>query len=245
MIFREYPDRGAAVFFDFDGTLVDLAAHPGAIRVEPEVPRLVAALAAALDGAVAVVSGRPLAELDRHLQPLVLCAAGVHGVERRAGDGRLEQVAPPELAAAEALARSLQQRHPALGLERKPGALALHYRQAPELAELCLATMTEAQRLAPGTALLHGKMVVELKPAAADKGKAVERFLAEPPFVGRRPWFFGDDVTDESAFDVVQRAGGVAVKVGAGATVAQHRLSDPAALRGWLAEAVDRLAVTP
>lgn len=236
------PARGSALFFDFDGTLAELAPQPDAVRVEPAVGACLAQLAHALNGAVAIVSGRPVAEIDHHLQPLRLPVAGVHGAERRGPDGFLRRIATPELAPARQLVRALVDRHPALRLEVKPGALALHYRQAPELEDACVAAMTEAQARVEGMALMCGKMVVELKPRRASKGHAVRAFLDERPFRARRPWFFGDDVTDEAAFEAVLALGGVAVKVGQGETLATHRLAGPAALHAWMHDAAAALA---
>jgi trehalose 6-phosphate phosphatase len=235
------PDRECAIFLDFDGTLAPLAAQPAAVRLGGDVAPLLARLAAALGGAVAVISGRPVAEIDGLLQPLRLPVAGVHGVERRSADGRWHRLAVGGYDAALAPLRMLCERHPALLLETKPGAVALHYRQAPTLEDLCLATMAEAATQVEDMGLLRGKMVVELKPRRAGKGVALRAFLAERPFLRRRPWFFGDDVTDEAGFEVVQAAGGVAVKVGPGDTLAAHRLADPQALHGWLAQALAAL----
>ncbi|MBE0549617.1 MAG: trehalose-phosphatase [Rubrivivax sp.] len=232
------PDRGSALFFDFDGTLTDIAANPGAVCVEPAVPQCLALLARALAGAVAVISGRPVAEIDAQLEPLRLPVAGVHGAERRGADGFLRRMATPELDPARRLIEALVARHPALLLEVKPGALALHFRQAEGLEDQCLATMAEAQRRVEGMALLCGKKVIELKPRRASKGQAVRTFLDEPPFRSRRPWVFGDDVTDEVAFEAALGLGGVAVKVGAGQSLAPYRLADPAALHEWLQRAV-------
>lgn len=235
------PDRGCALFFDFDGTLTDIAAQPGAVRVQAVVPQQLALLSRALGGAVAVISGRPVAEIDEHLKPVRLPVAGVHGAERRGPDGFLRRIATPELEPARCLLEALVARHPALLLEVKPGALALHFRQAEALEDECLATMTEAQRRVEGMALLCGKKVIELKPRRASKGQAVRAFLDERPFRSRRPWVFGDDVTDEVAFETVLGLGGVAVKVGAGESLAPYRLADPAALHDWLQRAVQSL----
>lgn len=225
----------AAVFFDFDGTLADIAARPDAVQVEPRVARALSALHARLGGALAVISGRPVAEIDHHLQPARLPAAGQHGAERRRADGGWQRVAPPALAPVLPPLQALVRTHPALVLEVKTAALALHYRNDPALAADCLAAMRAAQAAVPDTVLLEGKMVIELKSALADKGRAVEAFMAEPPFAGRPAWFFGDDVTDEAGFDAVQRLGGIAVKVGPGESCARWRLPDPAAVRAWLA----------
>jgi trehalose 6-phosphate phosphatase len=236
-----FPDFDSALFLDFDGTLVDLAPQPDAVRVDPDLLPLLNRLGRALGGALAIVSGRPVAEIDQHLQPLALCVAGVHGVERRGADAQLQRLAVAGLDVAAARVQALVQQHPALRIERKPGAIALHYRQAPELEALCITTMAQAVAGDDDMSLMHGKMVLEMKPRRASKGEALRSFLAEPPFLGRRPWFFGDDVTDESGFDFVQAAGGVAVKVGAGPSRAGHHLADPAAMRRWLAQAADRL----
>jgi trehalose 6-phosphate phosphatase len=198
-----------------------------------------------VNGALAVVSGRPVAEIDHFLYPLSVPVAGVHGAERRGADGFTRRIAVNTLEEAAALIEALCARHPALLMERKPGAIALHYRQAPELEAECLATMTEAMRRAEGMALMRGKMVVEMKPRRASKGMAVRAFMDESPFRLRRPWFFGDDVTDEGAFDLVQSMGGVAVKIGEGETLAAYRLHDPAAMRHWLAQAARQLAASP
>jgi trehalose 6-phosphate phosphatase len=131
----------------------------------------------------------------------------------------------------EQAARSLAAQHPGVTVEPKRGSLALHYRQRPELEALCLQAMQEAVDGSPGLTLLRGKMVAEAKPRGTSKGHAIEAFLAEPPFAGRRPVFVGDDVTDEAGFVTAQRLGGIGIKVGEGPTAALQRLPDPAALR--------------
>lgn len=231
-------DTGSALFFDFDGTLADIAARPEQVQVAEGLPALLGRMSRTVGGALAVISGRPVAELDHHLRPLRLAAAGVHGAERRGADGALRRIAVPDLAPARERLQALVDVHPALRLEVKPGALALHYRQAERLEDLCVQAMTEAQQRVDGMALLCGKKVVELKPRRASKGHALRAFMDERPFLRRRPWMFGDDVTDEAAFEAVLALGGVAVKVGEGDTLAPYRLHDPAALRTWLERAL-------
>ncbi|WP_066340801.1 trehalose-phosphatase [Azohydromonas lata] len=235
------PSTACAVFLDFDGTLADIAAHPQAVTVHADIPSLLDQLAGALDGALAIVTGRPIAEIDHFLSPLQLPAAGVHGAERRAADGRWHRLPAPKLDKVLPTLRALVAAHPGLLLEEKSSAIALHYRQAPSLEAPCLAAMTEALQQLPDMALMRGKQVLEMKPRAAGKGAAVRAFLEESPFQGRCPWFFGDDVTDEAAFETVQALGGIAVKVGAGGTCAHHRLGDPAALQAWLRQALATL----
>ncbi|GAP34336.1 trehalose-phosphatase [Piscinibacter sakaiensis] len=246
MLPPDLPDRASALFFDFDGTLVELAPQPEAVHVDPALPGELSRLGGLLGGALAIVSGRPLADIDHHLAlPPRFGVAGVHGAERRGADGVVRRMAVPPLDAALAPVQALAERHPMLRLERKPAGLALHYRQAPALEDACLAAMSEALARSEGMALMHGKMVVEIKPRRASKGAAVRSFLDERPFRHRRPWFFGDDVTDEAAFEFVLSVGGVAVKVGPGESLATHRLADPAAVRGWIARATSALAETP
>lgn len=227
-----------ALFLDFDGTLVDLAPQPEDVVVPPALIGTLRELHAYLGGAVAIISGRPIEQLDAFLSPLRLPVAGVHGAERRGAGGELSYQATHPLDEVERAARALASQHPALRLEAKRGSLALHYRQAPELEALCLATMRQAVEASPGLTLLRGKMVAEAKPAAASKGLAIDAFMHEPPFAGRQPVFFGDDFTDEVGFTVVQNRGGMGVKVGMGPSAAWHRVPSPTTLRDEMAQAV-------
>jgi trehalose 6-phosphate phosphatase len=230
-----------ALFLDFDGTLVDIAPRPEAVFVQPSLVTLLQALQQHLAGALAIVSGRPLAELDQLLAPLKAPTAGVHGAQRRGADGALHQVVLPMLDSLASEADALALSTPGVLVERKAGALALHYREAPQWQKVVEAWMREAVHRCPGVELLFGKQVVEAKPAGATKGRAIRDFLREPPFTGRRPVFIGDDVTDESGFAEVQLVGGIGIKVGEGDTAAQHRLAGPAALRTWLQQQLDAL----
>lgn len=237
-----WPEADACLFLDFDGTLAEIALLPSDVRVLPGLVPLLQRLQAQLDGAIAVISGRPVAQIDELLAPLLLPAAGVHGAQRRDALGRWHAgEATPALDGAASALEMHCRRHAGLRLERKPGALALHYRGADELEDLAVEVMAEIAAGLRGMALLHGKKVIELKPAHADKGRAVHAFLAEPPFLGRRPWCFGDDITDEAAFAEVLEEGGVAVKIGEGESTALHRLASPGALLDWLDQACARL----
>jgi trehalose 6-phosphate phosphatase len=231
MTFADLLSPACALFLDFDGTLVDIAPEPGAVTVPSSLVPMLGDLQDYLGGAIAVVSGRPIAELDRFLAPLQLAAAGIHGVEHRTADGVLTRAAALPLQEVEAVAAALVALHPALLVEHKQASIAVHYRGAPHLEAECTAAMQQAVDRSPGLALLRGKMVVEAKPGGASKGDAIEQFLRETPFAGRTPVFIGDDVTDEAGFSTVQRLGGLGVKVGEGPTVARRRLADPGALR--------------
>ncbi len=219
-----------ALFLDFDGTLVDLAPQPEDVIVTSGLHNTLNELNIYLGGALALVSGRPIEQIDAFLHPLRLPVAGVHGTERRGSDGEMFLLATHPMERVENAALELAAQHPKLRVENKRGSLALHYRQAPELEDLCLRTMQEAVEASPGLTLLRGKMVVEAKPGGAGKGHAMEAFLREPPFAGRRPVFIGDDVTDEVGFATAQRLQGLGVKVGEGPTVALQRLPSTAAL---------------
>lgn len=233
--------RHCALFLDFDGTLADIASRPEGVVVAPGLVDTLSALRDVLDGALAVVSGRPIEQLDEFLKPLSLPSAGVHGAQRRRADGTVdhhEVQIPDEIAA---MLQGLANDHPGVLVERKPGAIAVHYRMAPEFEGSCIATMERVARLAPDCMLLLGKMVAELKPTSVSKGRAIDAFLRESPFIGRTPLFAGDDTTDEAGFIAVQARGGVGIKVGGGASAAHTVIDSPRALRDWLAEALARL----
>ncbi|MDQ3058157.1 MAG: trehalose-phosphatase [Pseudomonadota bacterium] len=229
---RITPDT--ALFLDFDGTLVELAAHPEAVVIPPLLTSILAGLYQQLGGALALVSGRSLLDLDAFLAPLLLPVACEHGAQRRSADGLLMSAPALDLDLALRAAEALVQQYPALRLERKSLALSLHYRQAPELESRCLQAMRQAVEASAGLELMQGKCVIDVKPAGISKGTAIAAFMAEAPFAGRLPVFAGDDVTDEAGFEQVQRLGGHTIKVGAGPTCAQHRCASVAELAQWL-----------
>jgi trehalose 6-phosphate phosphatase len=238
------PLKGHALFLDVDGTLIDLAPTPEAVEVPLTLIPLLQRLAHQLKGAIAFVSGRTIDAIDTLFAPLKIPAVGVHGGEIRGPDGRV-------VAADRGLADQIQAAEPALReavagmrgvvLENKHSALALHYRSVPErgrevlkIAELLVGNMGGQ------FAVLMGKCVVEIRPRHLTKGTAIDALMQQPPFHGCTPIFAGDDCTDEDAFEVVNRLGGISVHVGASAqTRARHRLAGPDELRGWLQQLSD------
>ncbi len=227
-----------AYFLDVDGTLIDLAETPDGIRFDDHVLDLFEGLYRACDGAVALVSGRSISDLDRRIGHVRMPRAGQHGLERRDTSGRLWlHPTPPD--AKRNIREALQpilRRHPGLLMEDKGLTLALHYRRAPRLAGYVHRVMRQMVASTGGVLELQcGKCVVEAKPAGVDKGTAVTEFLSEAPFRHRRPVFIGDDCNDEHAFAAVNAAGGISIKVGQGRSCARYRLPDVASVRQWLA----------
>lgn len=223
------------MFFDFDGTLVDIADRPDGVVVDPRLPDLLVGLRAACGGALAVVTGRPIAAVDGFLPGLELDACGLHGLERRVGGHSLDA---PALASVSADAQVLRERlahHPGIVIEDKGVSVAVHWRMAPE-AEGEARRLVEdlLRRLGPGYRAQEGKAVCEVVPARAGKGEGIRALMAEPPYRDRVPAFFGDDVTDEHGFAAVNALGGVSVKVGPGESLAAWRIGSPAALRTLL-----------
>lgn len=227
-----------ALFLDIDGTLVDLAPAPDRVDVDPALAPALLATATALGGAMALVTGRSIRDADRLFPGLALPIAGQHGCERRSADGvrHLHASDAGTLDRLRDLFAGFATRHPGVVVEHKGSSLALHYRAVPELASHVHRTIRHAVSDVAGTWTVEGgKRLVEVRPEGRDKGRAIADFLAEPPFAGRRPVFVGDDRGDEHGFRVVERAGGIAIKVGAGRSYARHRLPDVDAVRAWLA----------
>ncbi|ABO54086.1 trehalose-phosphatase [Burkholderia vietnamiensis] len=231
-----------AFFFDFDGTLVELAPTPDSIHVPPSLLTLLDTLRQRSHGAVAVVSGRGIDNLDTFLSMPDLPIAGLHGAERRDSNGDTQRIGfnDERLLRIERELAAVVDRHPGMLLEIKGAAVALHYRNAAdrepvarEAAERLVAEYADAYVLQPG------KMVFEIKPKGVDKGRALAAFLDEPPFAGRVPLFAGDDLTDEKGFAVVNARGGLSIKVGAGETSARMRLDSVAALHAQIARWLD------
>ncbi|MEZ5854341.1 MAG: trehalose-phosphatase [Hyphomicrobiaceae bacterium] len=225
-----------AFFLDFDGTLVEIAPTPDAVRLCDAARGALRALLAATHGAVAIVTGREIEAIDDFVAPLRLPVAGVHGLCRRdaAGIVYAQAVDLSFLEGAGLTLDALARQHPGLLVERKSRSIALHYRSRPDCEALCRSAMEEIVGANAAVGLMQGKMVVEARAEGADKGTAIAAFLREEPFLGRRPVFAGDDVTDEDAFRAVNALDGVSIKVGPGVTQARYRLEDTAAFIEWL-----------
>ncbi len=228
-----------ALFLDFDGTLVEIGPDPDAITLPPATAEDLARLAARLGGALAVISGRDLRDLARRT-PDALWRLGGHGLEALAPGAAPPPAPAPPPAAVLGPLRAAVAAHPGTRLELKGPVAALHYRAAPEAEAACQAAARVAAQAVPDHVVQAGKRVVEVKPAAASKGAALRRMMAAPPFAGRRPVMLGDDATDEDAMRAALDLGGLAVKVGAGDSVAPLRAASPAAVRAWLARAAGR-----
>ena len=222
------PDM-AALFLDFDGTLVEIAPRPQAVTVPPGLPALLDRLGRRFGGAVAIVSGRPLAQLEA-LLPVALPMAGDHGATLRSAPGTpprlLDLPAPPAdwLHQAEALAAAF----PGALLERKAHGFVLHHRLAPEAAGISRAALERMVGARDDFVLMPARMAWEVKPRAVSKGTAVAELMTKPAFAGRMPVFIGDDVTDEAGMAAARDAGGLGLRL-------QDAFGTPAALRAWLA----------
>lgn len=227
-----------ALFLDFDGTLVPIAPTPSLIQVEPTLADMLARVADYLEGAMAVVTGRPIAEIDHYLTPLHIAVAGLHGLELRQLDDSIERDSnsTPQINQARQILHAFVEQYPDVLLEDKQLSLALHYRSAPYQEAACLTIGEQAVANSGGQlTLLHGKMVVEIKPLGNNKGDVVQRYMTQPPFKGRLPVFIGDDVTDEDGFAAVNRLDGISIHIGEPATSqAQYTLNDFTALHDWL-----------
>lgn len=233
------PAPGWAFFLDVDGTLLEHAEHPQAVQVSAELRSLLERLREVAGGAVALISGRSVEDIERLFAPLAVPVAGQHGTERRAASGALHLQAPPleQMGRAAAELVRLTAAHEGLVFENKGMTLALHFRRAPALAGLVAREMYAiADRLGDAFELQAGKLVYEIKPSGKDKGSAIAEFMAEAPFKERLPVFIGDDLTDELGFAVVNRLGGYSIKVGAGITRARYRLDGAQAVHAWLRE---------
>lgn len=223
-----------ALFLDFDGTLVDIVERPDAVFVDPALPRVLAELETRLGGALAVISGRPIAFLDERLGEHRFDIAGLHGLEHRIG-GRLFLCDPDDHPRLREMVERLEgifRPKPGILIEDKGCSVAIHWRLAPIERDFVHATVHAAlEALGSDYRVQFGKAVAEILPSAAGKGKVIEKFLQQAPYRGRRPIFIGDDLTDENGFKTVNAMGGFSVRIGAGETVAQERLGSPAELR--------------
>jgi trehalose 6-phosphate phosphatase len=240
--------HGFALYLDLDGTLLDIADRPESVIVEEGLAETLDRLRASLAGALAIVSGRALADVDRVLQPMQFDAAAEHGSTIRRADGECADIADaldPRVAdAVEAAVEDLSSATPGVTVERKRSAIAVHYRGAPDCADRLLealrAVVAESEA---DLRLVVGRSVFELAPTRASKARAVEILSSSFPFAGRRPIFIGDDVSDEEACVFVEAAGGAGLAV-AGEYFAPDRAAfgSPGEVRGWISALSRELA---
>lgn len=227
-----------ALFLDVDGTLIEIAPRPDQVRIPPRLPPLLLRLNSLLDGALALVSGRSLADLDRLFGGIGLAAAGQHGLELRDPTGSVTRTAidGEELAEITAQLEGYVRSAPGTLLEEKGMTVALHFRNVPEReAEARALAQALLQRHGERFHVQEGKMVLEFKPRGVDKGTVIERFMTLPPFAGRLPVFVGDDVTDEHGFAAVNRLGGISIQVGdREPTAAGFRTPSVGSMASWL-----------
>jgi trehalose 6-phosphate phosphatase len=232
-----------AFFFDVDGTLAAIQSRPEAVFIPEQVVDQLQQLSALSQGALALVSGRPIEQLDALAAPWRGPAAGVHGAERRDADGGMQRISLP-VEVEQELRTELQNAMalwPGTQLEIKGMAFALHYRQAMQHEQDVMRLAEQSVKRFPGLALQPGKCVVEIKPLGIDKGAAIGDFMQQVPFAGRIPVFIGDDLTDEKGFLAVNAMQGISIKVGEGSTQARYRLNNVEAVYGWLERTLLRL----
>jgi trehalose 6-phosphate phosphatase len=226
-----------ALFLDVDGTLLEFADDPRSVTASPLLIALLHELHAALDGALALVSGRTLAELDRVFESPAWTLVGLHGLDLRHADGIRRQfpVAAADQQGMRAAVHELAREFPGVHREAKGVAAALHCRQVPEQFPRLLAAAQDVARGLPGYELQPGNLVVEFKPSGTDKGRAVAELLHRAPFTGRRPVYLGDDLTDERAFALVNAVDGLSIRVGwREPSAARCTLPGPQAVQEWL-----------
>ena len=228
--------KKTALLLDVDGTIVDIGTSPNEVQVSDSLLRSLGRLHELSGGAVALVSGRRIGDLDRLFSPLTLPSIGVHGAEMRVNDGEIFYWAKP-------LPTDLRRRladaagiGPGIVVEDKDYSLALHYRKAPEQAERLRRHIAAARTAFPAepTELLLGKAIFEVKRPGINKGESIRKLMAHAPFSGRMPVFIGDDVTDESVFEVLPEIGGKGFSVSRYFPGLAGVFKDPAQVRSAL-----------
>ncbi len=214
-IFTALDVRTIALLLDVDGTMVDIAPRPDEVHVPDDLCRALARLLERTDGALALVSGRPIRDIDGLFSPLILPVVGGHGAEMRVRDEKaFSSVEPLPEPLRAALARA-QDFDPGIVIEDKGYSVGLHYRNAPQAAERLRAHIAavRAEFADEMTEVLPGKALFEVKRPGVDKGNGVRQLLKNSPFAGRKPVFIGDDVTDAAVFAILPELGGIGFSV--------------------------------
>jgi trehalose 6-phosphate phosphatase len=238
------PDlRKCAILLDIDGTILDLAPSPQQVWVPAGLRQTLARLDAMTGGAVALVSGRSLSDIDLIFAPLELAAIGGHGAELRIAAGAEPLIrAKPLAAPLKRRLAALTELGPGILAEDKGYSLALHYRLAPDKSDTIRAAVDKiCADIAPAAVeILPGKLVVEIKAAGVNKANAVSELMTYAPFARRNPIFIGDDTTDEPVFGVIAQTGGLGFSVGRVIADVNGHFDKPESVRAWLARIADQ-----
>lgn len=229
------PFRRAALLLDLDGTLLDIAPTPDSVIVPPDLVDNLRALRDLLEGALAVVTGRPIETIDALLGDAPYAVAGEHGgAVRPAAGAPVERpdLKPPPRAWIDRAAE-VEAAWPGTILERKTRGFGLHFRLAPDGGPAIHDALASLIAGSPDFELIGGHMLWEVRPRGADKGHAVQRLMRQAPFAGRLPVFIGDDVTDEDGMREARAMGGTGLRV-------QDEFGDAAGVRAWLRDTASR-----
>jgi trehalose 6-phosphate phosphatase len=237
----EAPGPEHALFLDFDGTLVDIAPTPDSIELPPDLRQLLDALCERHDGAVAIVSGRDVEVLQRHLPDFRGALIGGHGAQLCLGDGKLVTVEfdQDRLTALRNGVRAFTLAERGLRLEEKTTGVVVHFRSHPELEEKVAAFMRGMVEGDSDFTCQQAKMAYEITPANISKGEGMRRLADMPPFAGRPVLFAGDDQTDENGFEYVNELGGISIRIGRGPTAAKYQCEEPEEFRAFLRRLAD------
>jgi trehalose 6-phosphate phosphatase len=227
-----------SLLLDIDGTLLDIAPTPEAVRVPPTLVGAIDALAKRMSGAIGFVSGRTIETIDSLFAPVKLAAVGCHGAEIRENPGAEVQTAPTLSDGVRACVREIAAVAPGVLFEDKGYTFALHFRAVPDAGSAILRALMERRALlmSQDLVILRGKEVIEIKPRWFNKGTGLAHLMREAPFKGRTPVFLGDDTTDEDVFRVLPDFDGIGISVGRRIEGAGHMFGSPRAVRDWLSE---------
>jgi trehalose 6-phosphate phosphatase len=226
----------SAILLDVDGTLLDIAPTPHAVEVPSDLRRILGRLSEQTGGALALVSGRPISDLDSIFAPFCPPAIGGHGAEMRLSGEKIAFTSPSLSAELKKSLQAVSIGKPGVLVEDKKYGVAVHFRLAPQFADAVRKEVDAICAMFPAeeTEILRGKSVVDVKRGAFNKGTGVRELMLHAPFRGRRPIFIGDDVTDEAAFAVMPEYKGLSLAVGDAVGSLDGAFAGPAEVRRWL-----------
>ena len=229
-------NKPIAVFLDVDGTLLEFCDNPDDVYPAIELSTILNSLSSLLKGALALITGRKILEIDRIFHPLQLPIGGLHGLEHRDAKGEIKLV--KNINFPKSIRSQLQffgKMHPDCTIEDKGLTMAVHYRKAPKFEEKALKFVNKLIEEEKHFHAIHGNMAIEIKHIGVDKGQSISLFMENEPFVDKLPIFIGDDVTDEDGFKYINANNGISINVGKRtSSLARYNLDNVDAVHEWL-----------